>query len=304
MRNYLSIDIGGTNLKYGLIDYSGKLVLRKQLETPNNFEEFKRIFIRIIADYRKEIFGVAVSVPGKVDSKKGIVYFGGSLPFLDKINFKEMIQSEFGLLPVGVENDGKSAALAELWLGALQNHPDSAAIILGTGVGGGIILNNQLLPGSHFQAGELSFMVNNYQKQDIAKLVGMDISAVEMIKQIANTLNLIDKKDGIAVFEQIKQQNEQALKIFRLYCQRVAYLILNIQSVVDLTTYAIGGGISSQPLLVETINQEYDKILADLPLVKKTLIRPKIKKAKFENSANLYGALYGLLQNLDKSSGY
>jgi predicted NBD/HSP70 family sugar kinase len=302
MRNYLSIDIGGTNLKYGLIDHSGNLLFKRQVTTPNEKPVFLAELRKIILAYRSKIFGVAISVPGQVDSQTGIVYHGGSLPFLDRLNFQQLIQSEFGELPVGVENDGKAGALAELWLGVLQDHPNSAAIILGTGVGGGIILNNQLLPGSHFQAGELSFMVNNYQAAGYDKLVGMSCSAVEMIEKIATELNLPDKKDGLAVFEKLSQQNSIAWKTFRAYCQRLAYLILNVQSVVDLTTYAIGGGISSQPLLVKTINEEYDKMLLELPLVKETLTRPQIKKAKFENSANLYGALYGLLQKLDQNT--
>ncbi|MCI1922355.1 MAG: ROK family protein [Liquorilactobacillus nagelii] len=302
MRNYLSIDIGGTNLKYGLIDHSGNLLFKRQVTTPNEKTVFLAELRKIILAYRSKIFGVAISVPGQVDSQTGIVYHGGSLPFLDRLNFQQLIQSEFGELPVGVENDGKAGALAELWLGVLQDHPNSAAIILGTGVGGGIILNNQLLPGSHFQAGELSFMVNNYQAAGYDKLVGMSCSAVEMIEKIATELNLPDKKDGLAVFEKLSQQNSIAWKTFRAYCQRLAYLILNVQSVVDLTTYAIGGGISSQSLLVKTINEEYDKMLLELPLVKETLTRPQIKKAKFENSANLYGALYGLLQKLDQNT--
>lgn len=301
MRNYLSIDIGGTNLKYGVIDHSGNLLFKQKLPTPTKKDDFLATFKQIVSKYHRQIGGVAISVPGQVDSQKGIVYHGGSLPFLDQLNFQQLIQADFGELPVGVENDGKAGALAELWLGVLQSHPNSAAVILGTGVGGGIILNNQLLPGCHFQAGELSFMVNNYRLVGNDKLVGMSCSAVEMIEEIATKLNLPDKKDGIAVFEQLSQQESVAWKIFRGYCRRVTYLILNIQSVIDLTTYAIGGGISSQPLLVKTINEEYDKMLLELPLVKQTLTRPQIKKAKFENSANLYGALYGLLQKLDQN---
>lgn len=299
MRNYLSIDIGGTNLKYGLIDHSGKLVEHDQVSTPTEKDEFFKAFNGIVRKYHQDIFGVAVSVPGKVDSTSGTVYFGGSLPFLHGINFKELIQSEFGPLPVGVENDGKAAALAEQWLGVLKDIPNAAAVILGTGVGGGIIVNHQLLSGSHFQAGELSFMVNDYRASNDDRLVGLNTSAVEMIKKIATVLELPDLKDGKAVFEKISQGNEQAVTIFKAYCRRVALLILNVQSVVDLTTYAIGGGISSQPLVITTINEEYDKMVAEMPLIQQMLTRPEIKKAQFENSANLYGALYGLLQRLD-----
>lgn len=303
MHRYLSIDIGGTNLKYGLLDRSGKLIIKNKRATPNNQVDFLGAFNQIIAQYYSQVAGIAISTPGKVDTQQGIVYFGGSLPYLDGLNFKQEIAANFGPLPVGVENDGKAGALAELWLGALQGKVNSAAIILGTGVGGGIILNNQLWSGSHFQAGELSFMVNNYQQTEYQQMVGMDVSAVAMIEEIATKLNLPDKKDGVAAFELINQGVPLAKRVFEKYCRKVAYLILNVQSVVDLTTYAIGGGISAQPILVKTINQAYDKILAELPLVKRTLTRPEIKQAKFKNEANLYGSLYSLLVQLDEEGG-
>lgn len=303
MNNYLTIDIGGTNLKYGLLDHSGKLISHNKIATPNNKAAFLKIFDQIIAAYYAKVKGIAISVPGKVDSKRGIVYFGGALPFLDGLDFKQRIQKKYGLLPTGVENDGKAAALAELWLGSLKGQPNSAAIILGTGVGGGIILNNHLWSGSHFQAGELSFMVNDYHQSGYQQMVGMDVSAVGMIEKIATALQLPDKKDGIVVFEQIKQGDKTAVKVFKEFCRKVAYLILNVQSVVDLTTYAIGGGISAQPLVVKTINVEYDRLLTEMPLVKKTLTRPQIKQAKFKNEANLYGALYSLLCQLDQERG-
>ncbi|WP_279233301.1 family 1 glycosylhydrolase [Leuconostoc lactis] len=97
-----------------------------------------------------------MAVPGKVDHHDETIYGGGALQFLDQVNLPAALQLA---VPVSVENDGKAAALAELWLGNLKNVQNGAAVVLGTGVGGGLILNGQLYAGSHFQAGELSFMV-------------------------------------------------------------------------------------------------------------------------------------------------
>lgn len=97
-----------------------------------------------------------MAVPGKVDHHDETIYGGGALQFLDQVNLPAALQLA---VPVSVENDGKAAALAELWLGNLKNVQNGAAVVLGTGVGGGLILNSQLYAGSHFQAGELSFMV-------------------------------------------------------------------------------------------------------------------------------------------------
>ena len=88
--------------------------------------------------------------------------------------------------------------------------------------------------------------------------------------------------------------NEKAKKIFDEYCKRIAAIIIDIQAVVDLDAIAIGGGISAQPIVVQGINQAYDKVLADNELIRKTFTRPKIVEAKFKNGANLYGALYNL----------
>ena len=79
----------------------------------------------------------------------------------------------------------------------------------------------------------------------------------------------------------------------------VVGIIVNIQSVVDLTTIAIGGGISAQPILVEEINRAYDQFLDQMPMYKMTLTRPKIVEAKFKNDANLFGALYNLLLHVN-----
>lgn len=300
MKYYLSIDIGGTNLKYGLLDRAGNLIEHDKVPTPtSNRADFMHVLTTIIDAQIDKIRGIAISVPGKIDVAQGIVYFGGSLPFLDKFPLKSELEARYHI-PVGLENDGKAAALAELWLGNLQTTPNSAAVVLGTGVGGGIILNGQLVYGTHFQAGEFSFMLNNFNNPDfIQAAVGGNTSAVGMIRDIGTNLALTDPCDGIAVFKQIETGEPTAVTKFTHFCDYVAKLILNVQAVVDLQRYVIGGGISAQPLVVKTINAQYDQMLAATPIIQNTLTKPEIVAAKFGNDANLYGALYSLLQQLN-----
>lgn len=300
MKYYLSIDIGGTNLKYGLLDRSGRLIEHDKVSTPTNSrEDFMRVLMSIIDAQITRIRGIAISVPGKIDVSQGIVYFGGSLPFLDKYPLGATLSGKYHL-PVGLENDGKAAALAELWLGNLKKTPNSAAVVLGTGVGGGVILNGHLLYGTHFQAGEFSFMLNNFNDSNFIKAaVGGNTSAVGMIRDIGVALSLPNPTDGIAVFKKIEDGNPIALAKFTHFCNYVAKMILNVQSVVDLQRYVIGGGISAQSLVVKTINTEYDQMLAATPIIHDTLTRPEIIVAKFGNDANLYGALYSLLQQMN-----
>ncbi|GEO59006.1 ROK family protein [Companilactobacillus bobalius] len=304
MSNYLSIDIGGTNLKYGILNNSGNLISHDKLQTPaKNIIEFTNAIFSIIDKYQSSIKGIAISVPGKIDDT-GTIHHGGSLPFLDKVNLKKIIEDKYRIY-TSIENDGKSAALAELWLGNLNNIDNSAAIVLGTGVGGGIVINGQLLYGEHFQAGEFSFMLNNFTKDDFLKAaVGANTSAVGMIKKIGSLKKLSNISDGIEVFNFINKKDPEAFPIFKEFCSYVAKLILNIQSVVDLKRFVIGGGISAQPIVTDTINEEYDKILNSTPIIKDSLTRPEILNAKFQNNANLYGALYGLLIKVDDKKDY
>lgn len=297
-KKYFSIDIGGTNIKYGIIDDQGELVSHENVKTPDNKTDFLNLIKAIVQENLSDIQGVGISVPGKVNVKTGTVYYGGALPFLDKVSFKDELESAFHI-PVAVENDAKAGASAELWLGSLKDVANGAIITLGTGVGGGIILNHQLLHGSHYQAGELSYMSLSTKTDKTVDLVGLSGSAVHMIEECAKVLNLDDPDDGVSVFEAINQGNTQVMKIFTDYCDVIATLILNIQSVVDLETIAISGGISAQPIVVKEINKAYVQMLDQIPLLKAQIEIPNIVPAHFKSNANLYGAVYNLLLQTD-----
>lgn len=298
---YLSVDIGGTNIKYGLLNRSGNLMVHTTIKTPQNITGFMQCIEKIVQENLEEIRGIAISVPGKVDTESGTIYYGGSLPFLDGLCLKQRLEDEFEL-PVAVENDGKSAALAELWLGSLKQVNNGAVLVLGTGVGGGIVLNHQLFRGSHFQAGELSFMSTSDRTRTLDDLLGWSGSAVKMIEHCAAVLDLEDLHDGLGVFEHINNHDERVFTIFNEYCDAVATMILNVQSVVDLQCFAISGGISSQSILVDTIQQSYSKIAESIPLIDQQFQTPQIVQAHFKSDANLYGALYNLLLSLDTES--
>lgn len=252
----------------------------------------------IVQENLSDIQGVGISVPGKVNVQTGTVFYGGALPFLNKVSFKDELESAFHI-PVAVENDAKSGASAELWLGSLKDVDHGAIITLGTGVGGGIVLNHQLLHGSHYQAGELSYMSLGTDTSKMSNLVGLSGSAVHMIEACAKVLNLTDMHDGVAVFDAINSGNQQVAKIFSNYCDVIATVILNIQSVVDLETIAISGGISAQPIVVEEINRAYSRLLDQNPLLKAQIEIPNIVQAHFKSNANLYGAVYNLLLQTD-----
>lgn len=299
MTQYLAFDVGGTNLKYALLNNSGEIIEKDKTSTPtDNINNFMAKIYEIADKYVGKFEGIAICAPGKVDVQKGIVYFGGALPFLDQTNFKELLENRYHI-PVGVENDGKAAGLAELWLGELKGIDNGMAVVLGTGIGGGLILNGKLVRGSHFQADELSFMHTDSSKYGFESFVCDKGSAVSMVKKVNQAVGNQDVKDGLVAFDAIKEQNPAAVKIFKRMCREIAVLITNIQAVADLDKIVIGGGISAQPIVVEEINRQYDQLVDEVEFVKKMLTKPEIVRARFMNDANIYGALYALLLQIN-----
>ncbi|MCT8399991.1 ROK family protein [Weissella cibaria] len=296
-KNYLAIDVGGTRLKVGLIDRAGNIIEKYNERTvTTGLPEFLVQLHQVIDRYADQIRGVAFSVPGKVAHPTDTIKGGGALTFMDGVNLRDELQLD---LPVAVENDGKAAALAELWLGELNDVADGMAIVLGTGVGGGLVLNGELVYGTHYQAGELSFIFGQIET-GMETSIGLHGSAVEMIKRIGTQLQLPEIDDGLTVFEHINAGEPAANEIFDAYANQIALLIQNIQAITDIQRIVIGGGISAQPIVAERIRENYLAFFNGNELVKATLTPAEIVAGKFANDANLFGAVYHLLMQLNQ----
>lgn len=297
MHNYLVFDIGGTDLKYAIINQAGALTVSGKTPTvKTSLSAFIQSLQNIINQYETAISGIAVSVPGKIQHPQEVIQFGGMLPFLNGVKLADYLTTT---VPIVVENDGKAATLAELWRGNLKTVNNGMVLVLGTAVGGGLVLNRQLVRGSHDQAGELSFMSAGATFAP-TEMYGAKGSAVSMINAVATALGLPDQDDGPAVFKALTAGNLTALSIFNDYCQRIAGLIQNVQTVVDVDCFVIGGGIAAQPLVTTTINAEFDQLRQASPMIRDTLTRPQIVTSRYHGQANLYGALYQLLLTVEE----
>lgn len=292
MKNYLGIDIGGTNVKYALVDESGKISESSKIATAHNKEDFLNNLDQVVEKYQDEIQGIAFCAPGKITETT--IHYGGSLPFLDGIDLGQRYQ-HLGV-PIAGVNDGKASVLAENWLGSLKGLKNCAALTLGTGVGGGIIIDGKLVIGENSQAGEASMLILNTEKTGMDSFAGAQGSAVSMISKVNEALGNEDKTDGLAAFKAINAGDEKAMKIFKQYCRNVAAIIINLQGLLDPKRVAIGGGISAQPIVIEQIKQEYQDIIDSNVFMRGTLTPIEIVAAKFQNDANIYGALFNLLQ--------
>lgn len=298
-RHYLSIDIGGTTIKSARIDHSGNIITNRKSATPHHRGAFLGALKKIITRNRG-VRAVCVSVPGIVNPRTGIVQFTGALGFMGDFAFGDYLR-HFAGLPVYVGNDANCATLAEMWLGNLTGVNNGAVVTLGTSVGGGLMLNGQLFVGPHFRAGELSAIVNNHDHQDPHEsTVGASTSAVKMVAAVATACGLSDKRDGRRAFAEINRHNPQAWPIFTAFCRRVAVLLANVQAVVDLERVLIGGGISAQPVVVTEIRHQFALLQSADRRLHDDITMPDIKTAKFGNEANLLGALYGLLLQVEE----
>lgn len=298
MKIYLAFDIGGTKLKYALINDQGQLLKKYSEDTISTSKSaFINRLNQIVKRFEVQISGVGISVPGKIDAQTQEVSFGGSLPFLNGVIFSKLLDTQ---LPIFVENDAKAATLAEMWLGSLKNVGSGVMLVLGTAVGSGIMLNRQLLYGFHQQAGEVSFISSG--QLDKEHMVGSQSSAVALIQDIARHEKLDDIDDGQTVFRLIKKGNSYAVERFSGFCKNIALLIYNMQTILDVEQFVIGGGISQQSIVVKGINQALDNLRQTSPFVSTTLKAPNVVSSKLFNDANLYGAISHFELSEDRNS--
>jgi len=298
MKHYIVFDIGGTYIKYGLLTETGKVLVDNRIKTPPTWEEMSQVFADVTENYREEISGVAVSAPGRVNVETGEILFGGALPYLDGVNIKKHFKDQYDL-PASVVNDGKAAGQAELWQGHLKDVDYGAAITLGTGIGGAIVVDGKVIQGSSSLAGEFSFVLP--PDGVLHKNLTRTNSSLRLIRKIAQIIGLEDKTDGHTVFQVINRgDNEEVNQIFQDYCRRLAIFISNLQFTLDISHVVIGGGISNNPILVEEINRQYQVVYNDYPAFNNSFKPVTIRACRFFSKANLLGALYQLLVELNK----
>ncbi|MEQ9809868.1 ROK family protein [Streptococcus jiangjianxini] len=298
--SFLAIDLGGTQFKSGLISEDFQLEQSFPARpSARDLEDCQKLLQNMIEPHLETIEGIAISCPGTIDPVTGTVYNGGMLHYLDSFSFKDFLEQSYQK-PVAVLNDGKAAVLAELASGNLKGVTNGLAMIVGTGLGGGIIINGQLYQGSHFQAGELTFALPQDKMSPLsaADLAGGALSAVNFIARCAKALGLSDEQDGRAVFEAIKSKDERVYPSFQHYCRHFALQINNLQSILDVERVVIGGGISAQTILIDEVNRQLDQLETEEAWVFKVVKRPQVMACFYHNSANLIGAAYYLGQRM------
>lgn len=290
MRIYLTLDVGGSAIKYALIKEDLTLIEKSSVPTPSDtLEHFVETIGEIYDQYADSIDGMALSMPGIIDPDKGYQFTGGALKYIDKLDTVQLLKQRCPT-NITIGNDAKCAANAEIGYGNLQDIQDGAVVILGTGIGGCLIKNHQVHTGRHFSAGEFSFIKTDYHDYNGWNHAWSTRTGIRgLLERVQESLGTDEYYTGIEIFDMANQGNEKVIAGIDQFAREVATQIFNVHIVFDCEKVAIGGGISAQPLLIELIQKNLDDIFDHLGF---DVYHPEIVACYFRNDANLIGALY------------
>ncbi len=308
MNKLLVFDVGGTEIKYSLIDDELNITEPGTFPTPvtpeekaddkevleADYDDFLSRIEEIYRKYENEAEGIAMSLPGFIDVKNGRQCGGGAIPSIINREIAKDLSERCGC-GVKIANDAKCAAMAEKTRGSLKGCTNAGVFIIGTGVGGGLIIGNEIINGNHFTAGEFSFVrvdIDN-EWEDRNNTMGDACSTTGL-------LNLYKKKKGLQHDEKIngkeffvnyKEGEKAAIVALDIFCERVAKSILNITFLLDLERVAVGGGISRQEVLIDGIREAVARLWKTTGLVADSSMRQvEIVACDYHNEANQIGA--------------
>lgn len=285
-KNILGIDMGGTAIKYGVYNTNGESIpdTEGKIEANRNWS-FEEI-VNTVEDLKNQcsksvsIDGIGLSVPGVVDKHTGMITFGGALEKgLHKKDLRQAVEEKLNI-PTSIENDANCAALAEFWLGSGKGCENIVVITVGTGLGGGMILNKKLHQGSHSFASEfglLFYQPTNSEADDWAY-----VSTSRLIKRAAQVDSTIENgKDFFAALD----INSKVKEVYQDWIEKMARGIYTVATVVDPDKVLLGGGISKQQRIYSDIKNELDKITS-FPYYF------TVESCHFFNDAGKIGAVY------------
>lgn len=301
---YIVMDVGGNYIKSGWMEGPDQVRVLDPVPTPQNQSDLLEAFQGQLKEVLKQnpstdFQGVALSHAGIVDDSSGVARFNDSLPFMKGFNYRDFIGAGFSL-PVHLINDGQAACLAEARQGALKGVKNGASLTLGTGLGLGIIINGDIYQGSHGLPGEVSFILPHYRGDPLL----WSASVFEWVRPANEILQEADRNDARPVFRAIQSGAYPEIEeMFQQFIERIATLVYNLHVILDLQVLAIGGGVSNEDLVVETLKEVYQAMYTNHPsstFSQESIFQPtEIRVCQMRNHANLIGAYYYFVESDD-----
>ena len=286
----LSFDIGGSSVKYAVIEKTGKILAKGKKMTPQEKEEFFRLIENVAASYRRAytIEGAGFSFPGAVDDVSGVIGGSSALPYIHDFPIRQELERRLSL-PAALENDANCAALGESWLGVGKEHEDLVFLVIGTGIGGAVVKGKRIHHGKHLHGGEFGYMVSDASHRILSETGSTRVLA----ERVADAKGLPrEEMDGHKAFALADAGDADALQAVSAMYEALAMAIYNLQYAIDPEIFVLGGAVSERPGFAEEIGKRVDVILKDVGVAR---IRPVIRPAQFGNDANLLGAVRALL---------
>lgn len=299
----LACDLGGTNLRMAAIDRRGKILYRTKRNTPKT-ERAEEILLAIAEsanECRKkvegEVLGVAIAAPATVNAEKGVILKAPNVPALDGFRIVAALEEELSVEAI-LENDANAAGVGENWVGASKGFENSICVTLGTGVGGGIIIDGKVLHGIDGTAGEIGHIgvepfgapcgcgsrgcLEQYSSATAIVRQTQELLAQYPKSALAGVMPLTSKD----VYEAGQKGNELALEVFRRQGFYLGIALASLINVLNPEIIVIGGGAAAgwdlfMPHLLEQV--EYRAW-------REPRIRAKFEKAVLGDDAGIMGA--------------
>ncbi|MGX7202727.1 glucokinase [Enterococcus plantarum] len=320
-KKLIGIDLGGTTIKFAILTTDGDVQQKWSIET-NILDEGRHIVPDIIESInhrislyemkQKDFIGIGMGTPGSVDIKKGTVIGAYNLNWTKKQNVKAQIEEATGI-PFVLDNDANVAALGERWKGAGENNPDVVFITLGTGVGGGIIAEGNLLHGVNGCAGEIGHVTvdpGGFEctcgkrgcLETVSSATGVVRVARHMSEEYAGDSQLkqaIDDGQDVSskdVFDYAQADDPFALMVVDRVCYFLGLAIGNVGNTLNPSSVVIGGGVSAAGEFLRSRVQTYFEEFT-FPEVRTST---QVKLAVLGNEAGVIGAASLALQFSEK----
>ena len=315
MTKYIyGIDIGGTTVKMGLFDEKGDMLEKWEIVTrkENNGENILPDIVKSIKEKNTEksietddILGIGMGVPGPI-TEDGRVLKCANLGW-GIFSVADEMSKLTGVEKVKVGNDANVAALGEQWRGGGRGFDNIVMVTLGTGVGGGIIMDGKILTGENGAAGEIGHITVN-PKETLTCGCGCKgcleqySSATGVIRMAKERLEASDKPSELRkfaadeigvkeVFDAYKAGDELAAEAVNEFAIYLGMGLGNVASVVDTQAFVIGGGLSKNgPVVIDIVKEQYKKN------VMFALKNTEFRLAELGNDAGMYGAVRMVLQ--------
>lgn len=311
-KKLLGIDLGGTTIKFGILTLEGEVQEKWAIET-NTLENGRHIVSDIVESLKHRLslygltkddfLGIGMGSPGAVDRTSKTVTGAFNLNWADTQEVGSVIEKEVGI-PFFIDNDANVAALGERWVGAGANNPDVVFVTLGTGVGGGVIADGNLIHGVAGAGGEIGHMIvdpengftctcgNKGCLETVASATGVVRVARQLAEQYEGSSAIkaaIDNGDTVTskdIFIAAEDGDKFANSVVERVSRYLGRAAANISNILNPDSVVIGGGVSAAGEFLRSRVEKYFVTFA-FPQVKKST---KIKIAELGNDAGIIGA--------------